>query len=57
MIRRIASLALVTLAAALIDLANDPDRRKQCGVAGRARVEAMFDLQRMVADYRRVCLG
>ncbi len=45
------------LAAALIDLANDTDKRRACGAAGRSRAEAMFDLRRMVADYRRVCLG
>ena len=45
------------LAAALTDLAADPNRRRECGAAGRARAEALFDLRRMVADYRRVCLG
>ena len=45
------------LAAALIDLANDTDQRRDCGAAGRCRAEALFDLRRMVADYRRVCLG
>jgi glycosyltransferase involved in cell wall biosynthesis len=45
------------LAAALLDLAHDPDRRRACGAAGRARAEALFDLRRMVADYRRVCLA
>jgi glycosyltransferase involved in cell wall biosynthesis len=45
------------LAAALVDLAHAPGRRGACGAAGRARAEALFDLRRMVADYRRVCLG
>jgi glycosyltransferase involved in cell wall biosynthesis len=45
------------LAAALIELADAPQRRREYGTAGRARAEALFDLRRMAADYRRVCLG
>jgi glycosyltransferase involved in cell wall biosynthesis len=45
------------LAAALVELANDPRQRRALGSAGRARAEALFDVRRMVADYRRVCLG
>jgi glycosyltransferase involved in cell wall biosynthesis len=41
------------LAEALVELANDGERRKECGLAGRARVEALFDVRRMIADYRR----
>jgi glycosyltransferase involved in cell wall biosynthesis len=42
------------LAEALVELANDPRLRRACGAAGRARAEALFDVRRMVADYRRV---
>jgi glycosyltransferase involved in cell wall biosynthesis len=45
------------LAEALVELASDGARRKAYGRAGRARAEALFDARRMVADYRRVCLG
>jgi glycosyltransferase involved in cell wall biosynthesis len=41
-------------AEALIDLASDPDKRRAYGAAGRARAESLFDVRRMVADYRRV---
>jgi glycosyltransferase involved in cell wall biosynthesis len=44
-------------AAALVDLGNDAARRAAMGAAGRARAEARFDARRMVADYRRICLG
>jgi glycosyltransferase involved in cell wall biosynthesis len=44
------------LAEALIELACNRDRRVAWGAAGRRRVEAYFHEQRMVADYRRVCL-
>ena len=36
------------LAAAIIDLLGDPDRRTQLGVAGRERVHATFSVERMV---------
>lgn len=42
------------LAGALVDLANDPGKRAACGSAGRARAEALFDLRRMISDYRHV---
>ena len=44
------------LAAALIELAADTDRRATLGAAGRAWVAERFNLPRMLADYRRVCL-
>jgi len=44
------------LAAALVDAANDPDRRTSWGEAGRRRAAERFGLDRMVTDYRRVCL-
>jgi glycosyltransferase involved in cell wall biosynthesis len=44
-------------AAALVELARHPDQRRNWGEAGRARVADRFTLQRMIADYRRVCLG
>ncbi|MFT3772584.1 MAG: glycosyltransferase [Minicystis sp.] len=45
------------LAAALVQIARDPALRRRFGEAGRARAEDRFDLRRMAADYRRVCLG
>ena len=45
------------LAAALVELGNDPTKRAAMGAAGRERAEARFDARRMVADYRRICLG
>jgi glycosyltransferase involved in cell wall biosynthesis len=45
------------LAEALVAIARDPDARAQMGAAGRARVRQRFDIARMAADYRRVCLG
>ncbi len=44
------------LAAALVEVGGDPARRARFGAAGRARAEARFDVRRMAADYRRVCL-
>ncbi len=44
-------------AAALVSLGRDAARRSALGAAGRARAEARFDARRMVADYRRICLG
>src|SRR5262249_17991335 len=41
-------------AGALIDLARDAEKRHAWGAAGRARAESLFDVRRMVADYRRV---
>jgi glycosyltransferase involved in cell wall biosynthesis len=45
------------LAEAIVELAQNPDKRLDWGAAGRARVEARFSLRRMVDDYSRVCLG
>jgi glycosyltransferase involved in cell wall biosynthesis len=42
------------LAEALIELASDTQMRYKCGAAGRRRIEAYFNQERMVADYRRV---
>lgn len=42
---------------ALVELAADPTTRRRMGVAGRQRVEERFTIARMVAGYRRVCLG
>jgi glycosyltransferase involved in cell wall biosynthesis len=43
-------------AAALIELAHDAEKRNRFGRAGRRRAEDLFDVKRMVGDYRRVCL-
>jgi glycosyltransferase involved in cell wall biosynthesis len=45
------------LAAAVIEVARDPDRRAAWGDAGKRRVGERFGLERMVAHYRRVCLA
>jgi glycosyltransferase involved in cell wall biosynthesis len=45
------------LAAALVELAGAPEPRARWGAAGRRRIGERFGLQRMVAAYRRVCLG
>jgi glycosyltransferase involved in cell wall biosynthesis len=42
------------LAAALLDLARQPDVRNRMGRAARTRVEALFTLERMVDEYRDV---
>lgn len=39
------------LAAAVRDLASDPDRARALGAAARARAERVFSVERMVADY------
>lgn len=41
------------LAAALIELATSPAKRRTFGLAGRARVESSFTIDRMVEDYAR----
>ena len=41
------------LAAALADVAEAPGRRRDWGAAGRLRVETLFTIDRMVADYAR----
>jgi glycosyltransferase involved in cell wall biosynthesis len=45
------------LAAALVEAAGDLDRCTAWGKAGRRRVADRFSVDRMVSDYRRVCLG
>ncbi|WP_437314914.1 glycosyltransferase [Sorangium sp. So ce385] len=45
------------LAGALVELAEDPARRARMGAAGWERARERFSLERMVADYARVCLG
>ena len=44
------------LASALVEAAGDEDRRARWGEAGRSRVAQRFALERMVEQYRRVCL-
>lgn len=44
------------LAAAIIEIACDSGLARRFGDAGRARAEERFDVRRMAADYRRVCL-
>jgi len=43
-------------AAAVLEAASDPIRRAAWGEAGRRRAAEKFSLERMVADYLRVCL-
>jgi glycosyltransferase involved in cell wall biosynthesis len=45
------------LAAALAELAAEPEVRGRWGAAARRRVGERFGLERMVAAYRRLCLG
>src|SRR5262249_30171369 len=40
------------MSAALAELAGSPEMRATLGLAGRARVEARFTLERMVDEYR-----
>jgi glycosyltransferase involved in cell wall biosynthesis len=44
------------LAEGLVRLARDPEARRRMGDAGRRHVQDFFSLERMVADYRRICL-
>jgi glycosyltransferase involved in cell wall biosynthesis len=44
------------LANALVEAARDPTQRTAWGEAGRRRAAERFSLERMVAQYRRVCL-
>ena len=41
------------MAAAILELAQAPARARQMGIAGRARVERAFNIDRMVEDYAR----
>jgi glycosyltransferase involved in cell wall biosynthesis len=43
------------LAAALVELAHDATGRSRLAAAGRRRVEALFDEQRMITDYQQLC--
>jgi glycosyltransferase involved in cell wall biosynthesis len=44
------------LADALADLAAQPGLRQRLGLAGRNLIRERFSVERMVADYRRICL-
>ena len=44
------------LAAALVKLAAAPGLRRQMGRAGRDLIRDRFSLERMMADYREICL-
>lgn len=52
--RLVPSRDAAALAAALIELADDPGLRARLGLAARARAESRFTLNRMVADYADV---
>jgi glycosyltransferase involved in cell wall biosynthesis len=43
-------------AAGLLELAHDFEKCRDWGGAARLRAEALFGIDRMVADYRRLCL-
>jgi glycosyltransferase involved in cell wall biosynthesis len=45
------------LAAAMIELASQPGLRQQMGRAGHALIRDRFNVERMIADYRRICLA
>jgi len=45
------------LADALAELAAQPALRREMGGAGRELIRDRFSLERMIADYRRICLG
>jgi glycosyltransferase involved in cell wall biosynthesis len=44
------------LAAALVEMAAQSGLRQQMGRAGRDLIRDRFSLERMIADYRRICL-
>ena len=44
------------LAAALVEAAGDRDRREAWGEAGKRRAAERFGIERMIAEYCRVCL-
>ncbi len=45
------------LAAALVDVAGNPEARRRCGAAGRERAATRFSLEQMVRAYRHICLS
>jgi glycosyltransferase involved in cell wall biosynthesis len=45
------------LARAMVGLHLDPDTGRRMGLAGRVRVEKLFDIQRMVREYEALYLG
>ena len=47
---------VAALAAALVKLASAPGLRRQMGRAGRDLIRDRFSLERMMADYREICL-
>jgi D-inositol-3-phosphate glycosyltransferase len=49
----VASRSPQPLADAISDLSASPAKRRAFGLAGRARVEASFTIDRMVEDYAR----
>ena len=47
---------VAALAAALVELAAKPDLRRQMGQSGRDLIRDRFSVERMIADYREICL-
>jgi glycosyltransferase involved in cell wall biosynthesis len=45
------------LATALVELAAQPGLRRRIGQAGRDLIRDRFSVERMIADYRRICLA
>jgi len=45
------------MAAAMMALASQPQARRRMGNAARVRIGQQFSLERMLADYSRICLG
>jgi glycosyltransferase involved in cell wall biosynthesis len=43
-------------AEALVEVATRPDLRRDMALAGQQLIRARFSVERMVADYRRICL-
>lgn len=43
-------------AEALVEVAKKPDLRRDMALAGQQLIRARFSVERMVADYRRICL-
>jgi glycosyltransferase involved in cell wall biosynthesis len=44
-------------AEALVEVATRPDLRRDMALAGQQLIRARFSVERMVADYRRICLA